>query len=80
MTVPVPAARARRALAAAVLAVSLLLALADCHNPTVAPVPPPPACPSGQNWAPLPDHTYGCTSRLPGGAVVTAQDPARGTP
>ena len=53
---------AGRAAAAIALAVVTIASTAACQNITQAPVPVPPACPSGQQWAALSTSQYGCTA------------------
>lgn len=52
--------RARRLFAALALAAFAIVTTAACQNPTEAPVPAPPPCPSGQHWTGLPVGKYGC--------------------
>ena len=52
---------AARSAAAIALAV-VIASTAACQNITQAPVPAPPACPAGQQWAALSTSQYGCTA------------------
>ena len=53
---------AARSAAAIALAVVTIASTAACQNITQAPVPAPPACPSGQQWAALSTSQYSCTA------------------
>jgi hypothetical protein len=53
---------AARAAAALALAVVAIASTAACQNITEAPIPAPPTCPAGQQWAAISTSQYGCTA------------------